>query len=355
MSADELLVSRIGRVGAIRLNRPRALNSLTLPMVRRFAEALADFEADDGICAVLVTGSGARGLCAGGDIREVYFSRGSTPNPAKAFWREEYRLNARIASFPKRYVAIMDGIVMGGGVGISAHGNRRIVTERTRLAMPETGIGFVPDVGSSWLLTRRGGGAGIYMALSGASVGAADALHLGLADFFIESEDISRLESRLGAVQNGEELDATIASVARKLKGGVLEANKSTLDAAMRRERVEDILAALRAESGAAFAREAAMQIGSGSPTSLKLTHALLKLASRAESLQNCLTNEFRAACALLGTHDLYEGIRAAIIDKDRSPRWAPASLAEVEDAAIAALLRGTGDPEPFGVTGRGA
>ncbi|HYA80273.1 MAG TPA: enoyl-CoA hydratase/isomerase family protein, partial [Methylocystis sp.] len=167
MSEEELIVSRYGRLGSIRLNRPAALNSLTLGMVRLFTRALDAFAADDEICAVLVTGAGERGLCAGGDIRLLYEARGVADHPYRDFWREEYRLNARVASFPKPYIVIMDGIVMGGGVGISAHGDRRIVTERTRLAMPEVGIGYIPDVGGTWLLTRRPGGGGAYMALTG--------------------------------------------------------------------------------------------------------------------------------------------------------------------------------------------
>ena len=197
MSETDLLISRIGHLGSIRLNRPKALNSLTLGMVRGFARALDEFGLDASIHAVLVTGEGERGLCAGGDIRALYDLPGAQRNSFKAFWREEYELNARIASFPKPYVAVMDGVVMGGGVGVSAHGNRRVATERTRLAMPETGIGFIPDVGGSWLLTRDGG-VGVYMALSGASVTAADAIHVGLADLMINSSDIPRLRQECG-------------------------------------------------------------------------------------------------------------------------------------------------------------
>ena len=157
MSETDLLISRVGHLGSIRLNRPKALNSLTLGMVRDFTRALDEFGSDAGVYAVLVMGEGERGLCAGGDIRALYDLPGGERNSFKAFWREEYELNARIASFPKPYVVLMDGVVMGGGVGISAHGNRRVATERTRLAMPETGIGFIPDVGGSWLLTAMAG------------------------------------------------------------------------------------------------------------------------------------------------------------------------------------------------------
>ena len=345
MSETDLLISRIGHLGSIRLNRPKALNSLTLGMVRGFARALDEFGLDADIHAVLVTGEGERGLCAGGDIRALYDLPAAERDSFKAFWREEYELNARIASFPKPYVAVMDGVVMGGGVGVSAHGNRRVATERTRLAMPETGIGFIPDVGGSWLLTRDGG-AGVYMALSGASVTAADAIHVGLADLVINSGDIARLLQDLGRIESVEEVDLVLSNLARAPDEGVLERHKPLLDAAMAHDRVEDIIAALDG-CDCEFARRAARELEQKSPTSLRLTHELLKRASRAESLQSCLVNEFRAACRLLHSHDLFEGVRAAIVDKDRRPRWSPATLAEVEDETIAAMLRGDGEAEP--------
>ncbi|MGA8170139.1 MAG: 3-hydroxyisobutyryl-CoA hydrolase [Methylocystis sp.] len=345
MSETELLISRIGHLGSIRLNRPKALNSLTFGMVRSFSRALDSFGLDPGVHAVLVTGEGERGLCAGGDIRALYDLRGAERDAFKAFWREEYELNARIASFPKPYVVVMDGVVMGGGVGISAHGNRRVATERTRLAMPETGIGFIPDVGGSWLLTRDGG-AGVYMALSGASVTAADAIHVDLADLLIDSSDIPRLRDDLGRIERVEDVDKVLSSLTRAPGEGALARHKPLLDVAMAQDRVEDIIAALEAD-GSDFARHAASEIARKSPTSLRLTHELLKRASRADDLQSCLVNEFRVARRLLQSHDLFEGIRAAIIDKDREPRWSPATLAQVEDETIAAMLRGNGDAEP--------
>ncbi|MBI1868083.1 MAG: enoyl-CoA hydratase/isomerase family protein [Methylocystis sp.] len=346
MSEDELLVSRSTHTGTICLNRPKALNSLTLDMVRAFAAALDDFGADPEICAVVVTGAGERGLCAGGDIRALYQARQGNRDQYKTFWREEYELNARIASFPKYYVAVMDGVVMGGGVGISAHGNRRIVTERTRLAMPETGIGFIPDVGGTWLLTRDGG-AGIYMALSGSTVGAADAIHVGLADILVDSARLPDLLKQLANIGGRDDVDPVLSSFACLPDVGVLENEKALLDTAMMRESVEEIIAAL-VDDGSDFARQAASDIYKRSPTSLKLTHELLKRAMAADALGTCLTNEYRAACSLLETHDLYEGIRAAVIDKDHDPRWFPASVEHVPPSLIATLLEGTGDPEPI-------
>jgi enoyl-CoA hydratase len=346
MSHEEtLLVSREGKLGRIRLNRPKALNSLTLDMVRRFRRALDEFAADPNIVTVLVTGEGERGLCAGGDIRALYELRDGGKDYYKEFWREEYALNARIAAFPKPYIALMDGVVMGGGVGVSAHGNRRVATERMQLSMSETRIGFIPDVGGTWLLTRRNG-AGIFMALSGVTIGAADAVRVGLCDVVIDSSKIPELIERLTLVSAADRVDAILGALAVKSAEGELERHRAELDHAMTAGGVERIIDALRA-TDSTFSRKAANAISRNSPTSLKVTLALLKRAMTADSLKTCLINEFRAACSLLNSHDLYEGIRAALIDKDKSPRWRPAALQDVDDSVVAGILEGSGDPEP--------
>ncbi len=193
-----IIVQAEGSLGRIRLNRPRALNSLTLEMVRQIAEALDHFEGDARIAAVLLTGEGDRGLCAGGDIRAIYESGRSDGRLALAFWREQYTLDSRIAHFCKPYIAVMDGLTMGGGVGLSAHGSIRVVTERTHLAMPETGIGYFPDVGSTWLLSHAPGESGTYIGLTGEPIGAADAIFSGLADLCVPSANVAALISALG-------------------------------------------------------------------------------------------------------------------------------------------------------------
>jgi enoyl-CoA hydratase len=294
---------------------------------------------------VLVEGAGSRGLCAGGDIRRLYTMGPAGHEYFKNFWREEYQLNARIASFPKPYVAIMDGLTMGGGVGISAHGNRRIVTERSRIAMPETGIGFIPDVGGTWLLTRDVG-VGLYMALSGVSFGAADAIHAGLADTFVASARLGEAVRQLAAIRDARDVDDILSRFSDPPGEAPLARHAPLLDRAMRGARVEDIIDALRAD-GSDFAHQAADEIGGRSPTALKVTHELLKRGAAAERLEDCLASEFRAASRLLETHDLYEGIRAAIIDKDRRPRWAPATLGEVDEATVRAIVAGAGNPDP--------
>jgi len=341
----DLIASREGRLGRILLNRPQALNTLTLPMVREFRRALDDFGSDPGVSAVLVTGAGERGLCAGGDVRILYELEPSQKRLFADFWREEYALNARIASFPKPYVAIMDGVVMGGGVGISAHGNRRVVTERSRVAMPEVGIGFLPDVGATWLLSRARE-IGAYLALSATSVAAADAIEAGLADVLIHAEDIQPLIDRLATIADAEDVDVALRRLARHPGSGRLSLHRPLLAAATAHENVADVVAAFERE-GSEFSLRAAEDISAKSPTALKVTHALLLRAVAAPDLETCLTNEFRAARRMLGTHDLYEGIRAAIIDKDRRPTWSPDRLDSVSDRTVEDILAGDGTPLP--------
>jgi enoyl-CoA hydratase len=345
MTASELIVSRHRRLGRIRLNRPEALNSLTLDMVRLFTRALMEFRDDPGIVAVLVSGEGERGLCAGGDIRRLYGLRGGDQSHYRTFWREEYRLNALIADFPKPYVVWMDGLVMGGGVGVSAHGDYRIVTERTRLAMPEVCIGFIPDVGGTWLLSRAGG-LGFYLALSGAAVSGGEAIDAGLADLKIESGRFSDLVERLTDIDAATEVDTALEGLRLAPDHSGLVRHKKRLDAAMSADNLAAALGLL-AEDGGDFARRAVSEINRNSPTSLKATFALLRRAAAADRLEDCLVSEYRAACRLLQGHDLYEGIRAAIIDKDRQPNWSPPALDEVSDADIVAILAGDGSPEP--------
>lgn len=341
---DDLLVWRRGRLGRIRLNRPAALNALTLDMLRGFDQALDVFIADPGIVAVLVDGAGDRGLCAGGDIRTLYEMRDSAPGYYKQFWRAEYPLNARIAALSKPYIVLMDGLVMGGGVGISAHGSHRLVTPRTRFAMPETQIGFLPDTGGTWLLGRRGG-AGAYLALTGAEIGAGDALRLGLADHCIDPGQMADLEHCLSEAAGVDEIDAILNAARMPPPPETLSSQESLLSQVFKGDRIEDSIRALQDEDGA-FAKETRGKLLRASPTSLKLTRRLLSLARDGTSLEIALINEYRAACGLLNSHDLYEGIRAAIIERDKNPRWSPDSLETVDDDVIEGLLRGDGDKE---------
>lgn len=337
VQTDEILFTRIGSAAIMRLNRPKALNSLNLAMVHAMKPAMERFAADPEISCVILTGEGERGLCAGGDVRAIHqLGKAGDPQVSR-FWREEFPVNYTIARYPRPYVALMDGIVMGGGVGVASHGKHRIVTERTRLAMPETGIGYVPDVGATWLLPRAPGETGTWMGLTGEIIGAADAIHAGFADYHAPSERLDELTQALGALGAGAS-DADVAQVIGRFATSPgesrLEDQRALIDRVFAFDTVEEILAALEEEEGefAAFTRGV---ITKRSPTSLKLTLRLLRAGRKSSSLVECLEREFTVASELLRTHDFYEGVRAAVIDKDRNPQWQPATLSEVSEADL--------------------
>jgi enoyl-CoA hydratase len=327
---QEVLVRRSGQVGHLVLNRPRAINSLTHAMVRRLDAALTAWERDESVRTILVTGAGERGLCAGGDIRAVYEDARVGGHAAREFWREEYLLNGRIARYPKPYVAIMDGIVMGGGVGISAHGDVRIVTERSRVAMPETGIGLVPDVGGTFLLARAPGGLGTHLALTGDAIGPGDALLCGLADHYIPAARLAAFTADLAGTDPAQ----AVARYAAAPPDAELAGQRSWIDACYSADTVEEILDRLAA-TGVAAAKQAAEKIAGNSPTAVKATLRSVREARRAGTLEAALRQEYRASCASLDSPDLVEGIRAQIIDKDRRPRWNPAGLGEVREQDV--------------------
>lgn len=322
--APEVIVERQGAIGRIRLNRMKALNSLNVPMIRLIAEALTEFESDPSVAAVMVTGEGERGLCAGGDIRMIYESGRERPAEGAQFWREEFIVNSRISAYPKPYVAIMDGIVMGGGVGISAHGSHRVVTERTRLAMPETGIGYFPDVGATWLLPHAPGEFGTYLGLTGRDIGATDAIHARLADHYVPTAKLDELFSTLAALPpsaKAADVDAAIQGVAEQVPPSPLAAHLKAIDRCFAFDTVEEILAALEAEDSD-FGRETLALLRSRSALSMALTLDLLRAGRKSASLHECLEREYSATLGMLSNPDFYEGVRAAVIDKDRNPRW---------------------------------
>ncbi|MFI6558439.1 enoyl-CoA hydratase/isomerase family protein [Streptomyces griseus] len=339
---EELVLARTeGRTGVLTLNRPKALNALTHAMVETIAAALDRWEHDPEVGAVVITGAGERGLCAGGDIRSIHEDARVGGRASAAFWRDEYRLNARIARYPKPYVAVMDGIVMGGGVGVSAHGSVRIVTERSKVAMPETGIGFVPDVGGTYLLALAPGELGTHLALTGAVVGARDALLCGLADHFVPRERLPAFLAELRTETPAQVLPRHV----REAPDGVLEADRAWIDHCYAADTVEEIVERLL-DSDAPAAGEAAATILGRSPTALKVTLAALRRARELGPLERVLEQEYRVSCAALASPDLVEGIRAQVIDKDRNPRWSPGTLVEVTDADVARHFAPTGGEE---------
>ncbi|EPH43573.1 enoyl-CoA hydratase/isomerase family protein [Streptomyces aurantiacus] len=328
---EQVLLRTEGRAAYVVLNRPRALNALTHAMVRRVEAALDAWETDPAVETVVLTGAGERGLCAGGDIRAIYDDARTGGRASADFWRDEYRLNARIARYPKPYVAVMDGIVMGGGVGVSAHGSVRVVTDRSRIAMPETGIGFVPDVGGTYLLGLAPGELGTHLALTGQQAGARDALLCGLADHFVPSELLPCLVADLAA----EPVRDVLARYVAEAPPGVLAAQREWIDVCYAAGSVEEIVDRLEGH-GAQAAKEAAETLHAKSPTALKVTLTALRRARRLGPLERVLEQEYRVSCAALASADLVEGIRAQVVDKDRDPRWSPAALADVTDDDIA-------------------
>jgi enoyl-CoA hydratase len=337
MTAEpEVLLGRRGTVGRITLNRPRALNALTLGMVREMTKALTRWREDDGVAVVLIDGAGERGLCAGGDIRALYDAvlAGDWSFPA-TFWAEEYRLNSMLSRYPKPVVAIMDGICMGGGVGISAHGSHRVVTERSRVGMPEVGIGFVPDVGGTYLLSHAPGELGTHLALTGEPVGAADAIHCGFADHYVPSESLPEL---IDGLDGG-------VGFAGERQVSELAADREWIDAAYSASTVEEIVRRLRSRPEEK-AQSAAKAIETKSPTSLKVALRALRTAREFTTLEEALDVEFRVSQACARWGDFAEGVRAALVDKDRNPRWLPGRLDEVGTEWVDRFFAPLGDNE---------
>jgi enoyl-CoA hydratase len=331
---SDVIVARQGALGRLTLNRPKALNALTRDMVRTIHRTMLDWKNDDGVIAVLIDGAGERGLCAGGDIRSIYDSAKVGRFEADDFWREEYILNAFIAHYPKPYIALMDGIVMGGGVGISAHGSHRIVTERTRLAMPEVGIGFVPDVGGTFLLSRAPGELGTYAGLTASQLSGADAMVCELADDHVQSGDIAEFIDVLTFCEEADQIDGIVAAHTSPPGESTLVRHRDDIDRCFAGESVEDILQALDQQHNE-FCTDAAKRMRRHSPTSLKVTLRALRQARSLPDLEACLRMEYRVATACIRNHDMIEGIRAVVVDKDQSPKWKPAQLADVHEELV--------------------
>ncbi|MGV0047514.1 enoyl-CoA hydratase/isomerase family protein [Mycobacterium colombiense] len=341
--SDEVLTEVEGSVGLITLNRPKAINSLNQPMIDALSAILTDWTADDAVRAVVLSGAGERGLCAGGDVVSIYHSARKDGVEARRFWRDEYLLNAQIAEFPKPYVALMDGIVMGGGVGVSAHANTRVVTDTSKIAMPEVGIGFIPDVGGVYLLSRAPGGLGLHAALTGAPFSGADAIAMGFADHYVAHGDVEAF--RRAVVSDG--VEGALAKYATEPPASDLAAQRNWIDECYAGDTVEDIVARLRGH-GAAAANDAADLIATRSPIALSVTLEAVRRATRLATLKDVLVQDYRVSSASLRSHDLVEGIRAQLIDKDRNPKWSPAHLPAVTAADVEAYFTPVDDDLSF-------
>ena len=327
---DEVLTRIDAGVGVITLNRPKAINSLTHGMVTAMDAALRQWADDDAVARVVLTGAGERGLCAGGDVVALYHSAKAGGAEARRFFFDEYRLNARIGRYPKPYVAVMDGIVMGGGVGVAGHGNVRVVTDTSKIAMPEVGIGFIPDVGGTYLLSRAPGGLGLHAGLTGAPFGAGDAIAMGFADHYVPH---AALESFVAAVV-ADGVDAALGAFAAEAPKSPLAAQRDWIDRCYSGETIIEIVAALR-EHDEGPAKDAADLIGTRSPVALAATLAAVRRAAGLPTLEDVLVQEYRVSCASLRSHDFVEGIRAQLVDKDRNPQWSPSSIDAVTEADV--------------------
>lgn len=342
----EILCEVRGNAGLVTLSRPRALNALTHGMVRELAAALDRWEQDPAISRVVITGAGEKAFCAGGDIRQLYdLGKAGRQSEARAFWADEYRLNLRIKTYPKPYIALIDGIVMGGGVGVSQPGRYRVAGERYLFAMPEVGIGFFPDVGATHFLPRLPGSTGIWLGLTGDRVGAGDALAIGLATHAVLSAKMAELTILLcdGAVPVEDAL-ARFAHVPEPVK---LAVDRAELADCYGAGDLVTILAALeaRAASGSTFAAKQLTTLRTKSPTSVAIAARQMQVGAGLD-FADAMRTEYRIVSRIADGHDFYEGVRAVIIDKDNQPRWVPMRIEDVVTADIDAYFAPLGSDE---------
>lgn len=339
VATDQVVFERRGHLGLVTLNRPRTVNALTSVMVASILEQLRAWAVDDDISTVLVRGAGERGLCAGGDIVAIYEDMLVGGKETADFWRTEYQLNSVIAGYPKPYVALMDGLVLGGGVGISAHGSIRVVTERTRMGMPETTIGFVPDVGGTFLLSRAPGGAGKHAALTGAHLAGPDAIYVGLADYYVSSDALNGLTLAL----ESEPAEVALKRFSEAVPVSELREQRAWIDSCYAADTAENILFRLKAAGGEA--EQAAKAIEAKSPTAVKVTLESLRRAHDL-TLEQALEQEYRVGIRFLETADFREGIRAQVVDKDRNPQWKPTTLSDISAEDVARYFAPLGKRE---------
>ncbi|KAI8767681.1 hypothetical protein BgiMline_026650 [Biomphalaria glabrata] len=340
-SGEEILFQTVNNTGVITLNRPKALNALNLSMVRKMYAQMLRWEEDPSIGLVLIKGEGEKSFCAGGDIRAVTEAGRKGDQLAQDFFREEYILNHKIGVYKKPYVALIDGITMGGGVGLSVHGMFRVATERTMFAMPETGIGLFPDVGGGHFLPRLDGKLGIFLALTGFRLKGRDVKHIGIATHFIDSMQINELEKQLTSLRSDAGVDGVAAVLSRLNSESTLDTDKdfvlkphlekiNKLFAGQTMEKIFDNLQNDKSE----WAKKQLDILKKMSPTSLKITLRLL-LEGKTRSLAEDLTVEYRLSQRCLEDRDFYEGVRAVLIDKDNNPQWNPASIKDVSNSKV--------------------
>jgi enoyl-CoA hydratase len=341
----EIICEVRGAAGHVLLNRPKALNALNLPMVRELTRALDAWERDPAVTRIVVEGAGGKAFCAGGDIRTLHdLGKAGRHAEMLSFWREEYLLNLRIQSYPKPYVSLVDGIVMGGGVGLSLHGSHRVAGERYLFAMPEVGIGFFPDVGATYALPRLPGAAGVYLALTGDRIGQGDAVALGIASHAVGSARIAELSQ---ALTGPEPVDTILAAFTAEPAEAKLAASALVIADCFGAETLQELIAALERQAGEgdAFAAKTLATLRTKSPTSVAIAFEQMRRGG-ALDFAEAMATEFRVVSRIAHGHDFYEGVRAVLVDKDQSPVWKPAAIEALDPAAVAAHFAPLGPDE---------
>jgi enoyl-CoA hydratase len=337
MSTDAEVVTRIeSAVGRITLNRPRALHALTTNMCRLMTEALLAWRSDPAVLLVLIDHAGERGFCAGGDIRMLAESGAGDGAAAREFFFVEYRLNELIARYAKPVLTVMDGVTMGGGVGIALPSTYRVATERTAFAMPETGIGLFPDVGGGWWLSRLPGHIGMWLALTGARIGPADCELLGLATDYVESAQVETLKARI--VADPAAVETILTELEAEPGRPPIAAHQDEIGRLFSGETVEAIFAALEG-ADTDWAREQLTVLKTKSPQTLKVAHRQLREGASMPSFAAEMAQEYAIGARVVQRPDFIEGVRAVIVDKDNAPRWSPADLGGVTDDLLDAIF----------------
>ena len=336
MSQPEVIVARGGALGRLTLNRPEALGALTTGMCQAMIAALTEWRGDPAVRAVLIDHAGDRGFCAGGDIRALADSAAADGVAALEFFAAEYRLDHRIATYPKPVITVMDGTVMGGGVGLSWTARYRIATERTRLAMPETGIGLFPDVGAGWFLPRLHGRTGLWLALTGARLGAVDCEVLGLATDVVRAADLPAIKAAIAA--DPDAIETILAEHEADAAPAPISAHRDDIDRLFAGDSLEAVVEALEAD-GSDWAKAQLAAMAPKSPLSARAAFRLIAGGLKPADLAADLAMEYRLAARLVMGHDFREGVRAVIVDKDNAPRWRPATLADADAAMVDGLF----------------
>lgn len=333
---EDLIIKKTGRVGHISLNRPKVIHSLNLAMCEAMRDTLIEWRDDDSVEAVIIDHSEGRGFCAGGDIAMLQASGKKDGKEGSEFFYKEYQLNHLLFEYSKPVVAFMDGITMGGGVGISQPAKYRVATENTRFAMPETGIGLFPDVGGGWYLSRLAGRLGQFLALTGARLNGAECKEVGLATHYVSSENLEEAKQRIS--ENPDRIDGILGQLSDTVPIARITENLDKIDKFFASDIYEEILAALDADDSD-WALKERDTLGTKSPQTCKVALRQLKEGAAMETFADEMRNEYRIGSRVLVRHDFIEGVRALIVDKDNDPKWDPATPEDTSDELIAAIF----------------